>query len=146
MTLRRTTFDIEKHAALGLPVPEQAARAVAQVLSPLARLMIDHGLQLPSMIELLKAALVNEAVNSFGLLDKESTNSRIALITGVHRKDIKRLREAQDESVCMTPTASTAASVVARWISEPRFLNADQTTRKLARTSKHAADRRGVAG
>ena len=48
----------------GLPQPELAAAAVLRLLRPLARLMIDHGLQLPSMVELLKKALVDEAVAS----------------------------------------------------------------------------------
>src|SRR5665647_545534 len=81
-------------SAAGLPEPALAAQAIAVVLQPLARLMIDQGLQLPSMLELLKKALVNEAASAFGLADKGSSDTRIALLTGVHRKDVKRLREA----------------------------------------------------
>jgi hypothetical protein len=118
----------------GLPEPALATEAIAQVLQPLARLMIDHGLQLPTMVELLKKALVTEAVGTYGLAGRGSSDMRIALLTGVHRKDVKRLR---DESVAATPTTPMvplAASVVARWISEPRYLHADRSTRPLART------------
>jgi hypothetical protein len=80
----------------GMSEPALAAQAVALVLRPLARLMIDHGLQLPSVVELLKQALVNEAAGAYGLADKASTDTRIALLTGVHRKDVKRLRSASD--------------------------------------------------
>lgn len=125
----------------GLPEPALAAEALALVLQPMARLMIDHGLQLPTMVELLKKALVDEAVGAYGLADKGSSDTRIALLTGVHRKDVKRLRDAPATATPSCPTVSVAASVVARWISEPRFLNADQSTRALARTP-----RRGSAG
>ncbi len=118
----------------GLPEPALAAEALAKVLLPMARLMIDHGLQLPSMVELLKKALVDEAVGAYGLADKGSSDTRIALLTGVHRKDVKRLREAPASAPPASPMVSVAASVVARWISEPRFLNADKTARALART------------
>ncbi len=121
-------------AGAGLPEPALAAQALAQVLQPLARLMIDHGLQLPSMLELLKKALVDEAIGAYGLADKGSSDTRIALLTGVHRKDVKRLREAPLNTDAPSPMVPLAASVVARWISEPRFLNADQTARALART------------
>ena len=121
-------------AGPGLPEPALAAQAISQVLQPLARLMIDHGLQLPSMLELLKKALVDEAQGVYGLADKGSSDTRIALLTGVHRKDVKRLREAPEATGPGSPMVSLAASVVARWISEPRFLNADQSTRALART------------
>ncbi len=124
-------------SAPGLPEPALAAQAVATVLKPLARLMIDHGLQLPAMLELLKKALVDEAADAFGLASKGSSDTRIALLTGVHRKDVKRLR-APPATVQTggTPMASVATSVVARWLSEPRFLNADQSPRKLARTPR----------
>jgi len=123
-------------AKAGLPEPALAAEAIAVVLQPVARLMISHGLQLPSMVELLKKALVDEAVGAFGLADKGSSDTRIALLTGVHRKDVKRLREAPEHTAPATPMVPLAASVVARWISEPRFLNADHTPRTLARTPK----------
>ena len=118
----------------GLPEPALAAQALALVLQPLARLMIDHGLQLPSLVELLKKALVQEAVAAYGLADKGSSDTRIALLTGVHRKDVRRLREAPVSAEPATPMVPVAAMVVARWISEPRYLNADQTARALART------------
>lgn len=122
--------------AAGLPEPALAAHAIALVLQPLARLMIDHGLQLPSMVELLKKALVDEAVGAYGLADKGSSDTRIALLTGVHRKDVKRLRDAPETSAPATAMVPVAASVVARWISDPRFLNADQTALPLARTPR----------
>lgn len=133
--------DSAAQPAAGLPEPALAAEAIAQVLQPLARLMIDHGLQLPSLVELLKKSLVDEAVGAYGLADKGSSDTRIALLTGVHRKDVKRLREAPVTATPASPMVPVAASVVARWISEPRFLNADQTARPLARTP-----RRGSAG
>ena len=122
----------------GLPEPALAAQAMARVLQPLARLMIDHGLQLPSMVELLKNELVQQAAAAYGLADKGSSDSRIALLTGVHRKDVKRLREAPVSPSTAVPLVPVAASVVARWISEPRFLNADQTARPLARTPRRS--------
>jgi hypothetical protein len=119
-----------------------AAEAVAKVLRPLARLAIDHGLQLPAVIDLLKKALVEEAMQTYALEGKEgkkgSSDTRISLLTGVHRKDVRRLRtEAEQEQSIPLPMLPLAAVVVARWISDPRFLNTDQTARPLARTPKH---------
>jgi len=123
----------------GLPESGLAAQALAQVLRPLARLMIGHGLQLMPMMELLKKALVEEAQASFGLSDKANSDTRVALLTGVHRKDVKRLRETPDVTSPGTQLMPVAAAVVARWISEPRYLNADQSTRALARTPRRSA-------
>ncbi len=121
-------------AGAGLPEPALAAQALSQLLRPLARLMIDHGVQLPAMLELLKFALVEEAQDAYALEQKGSSDTRIALLTGVHRKDVRRLREAPHLEQAPSTMLPLAASVVARWISEPRFLNADQSPRLLART------------
>lgn len=126
--------EVTPPTAVGLPEPALAADAIARVLQPLARLMIDHGLQLPSMVELLKKALVDEAARAYGVADKGSSDTRISLLTGVHRKDVKRLRIAPQVDIDAAPLVPLAATVVACWISEPRFLNADQTARPLART------------
>lgn len=134
MTTPTPATDAAPALDAGLPEPALAAQAIALVLQPLARLMIDHGLQLPSLVELLKQALVQEAVAEYGLADKGSSDTRIALLTGVHRKDVRRLREAPVTAEPASPMVPVAAMVVARWISEPRYLNADQTARALART------------
>ena len=118
----------------GLPEPALAAQAFSQLLRPMARLMIDHGVQLADMLELLKSALVEEAKDAYALTEKGSSDTRIALLTGVHRKDVRRLREAPLPAQALSAMVPLAASVVARWISEPRFLNADQSPRLLART------------
>lgn len=118
----------------GLPEPALAADAISQVLQPLARLMIDHGLQLPTMVELLKKALVAEAGAGYGVAGRGSSDMRISLLTGVHRKDVKRLRDEGATAAPVKPMVPLAASVVARWISEPRYLQADGSARSLART------------
>jgi len=128
--------EVATQAAVGLPEPALAAKAIARVLQPLARLMIDHGLQLATMVDLLKKALVDEAARAYGLADKGSSDTRISLLTGVHRKDVRHLRDAPAAQTISTPMVPLAASVVARWISEPRFLNADQSARPLARTPR----------
>jgi hypothetical protein len=138
MTDPQTKDDAAADRVAGLPQPALAAQALAHLLKPLARLMIDHGVQLPAMLELLKKSLVDDAVKTYGVANKASTDTRIALLTGVHRKDVRRLRglAAEGHTDECVPLVSLAASVVARWISDPNYLNSDQTARPLARTPR----------
>ena len=69
------------------PDAAPAEQAVAAVLQPLARLMIDQGVQLAQVSEMLKAVLVQESVARYGLDEREVSDTRVALLTGVHRKD-----------------------------------------------------------
>lgn len=118
--------------------PDLALGALAHVLEPLAQLLIAHGVQLPSVVEQLKQTLV-QAAGDFAVDGRPNTDTRIALITGVHRKDVRRLRaHAGAPAQSLQPLMSVASSVVARWISEPLYLNADHTARRLAQTVRHA--------
>ena len=119
-----------------MPQPVLAAQAISRLLRPLARLMIDHGLQHQTVVEMLKKALVEEAVGQFGPSNRSASDTRIALQTGVHRKDVRRIREEATTEANVPPMVSVASNVVARWISEPRFLSADKKPLPLARTPK----------
>jgi hypothetical protein len=119
-----------------LPDAAPAEQAVAAVLQPLARLMIDHGVQHGQVAEMLKAVLVQESVARYGVHDRAVSDTRVALLTGVHRKDVKRLREAPQADKKARTGITVPAAVIARWISEPRFLNIDQSPRSLAKSPK----------
>lgn len=107
------------------------------MLQPLARLMIDQGVQFAQVSEMLKAVLVQESVARYSLDSREASDTRVALLTGVHRKDVKRLRAVQQTRKNRARQVITVpAAVIARWISEPRFLNIDQSPRPLARSPK----------
>ena len=121
---------------LSMPQPVLAAQAMSRLLRPLARLMIDHGLQHQTVVEMLKNALVEEALAQFAPSSGSASDTRIALQTGVHRKDVRRIREETTAESGAPPMVSVASQVVARWISDPRFLSARKTPLPLARTPR----------
>jgi Family of unknown function (DUF6502) len=120
---------------------EHAVDAVEQLLQPLAQLMVGHSVQLGAVTELLKKALVEAALESSANAQRTMTDSGIAILTGVHRKDVRRLRdEPQQMSAAdaYAPLMSIGAQVVARWISDPVYLSTHNKARALARTPRHA--------
>ena len=68
-------------------------RALRQVLRPLVRLMLAQGITYPYLLELLKGLFVEVADKEFRLDARPPTDSRISLVSGVHRKDVSRLRQ-----------------------------------------------------
>ncbi len=128
-------------APAAAPAPGAGAGAGAQLagalVEPLAALALREGVQLPALIDALKVALVREAVGAPtaprlpGASAGGITDSRIAVMTGVHRKDVRRIR-AQGRPAAPRG-ASLAMQVFARWRSDPRYLTARGAPRQLPR-------------
>jgi hypothetical protein len=72
--------------------PSALVAALRRLLQPLVRLLTAQGITYPMLADLLKQVYVEVAVRDFRLEGEAPTDSRVTLLTGVHRKDVKRLR------------------------------------------------------
>ncbi|BEV72933.1 DUF6502 family protein [Paludibacterium sp. THUN1379] len=115
--------------------PAKMLQALRYLLEPLVRLLLNHGMAYPSLAELLKRVYVDVAERDFALPGKPQTDSRISILTGVHRKDVKRLRETDDAPLNLTKHShvSLQAQLLAKWTGETRFLDAQGRPRPLPR-------------
>lgn len=119
-----------------LAPPPVLLRAVRGVLRPLVRLLVARGLTYPLLTELLKRVYVDVAERHFQLDGKALTDSRVSLLTGVHRKDVRRLREVGEEREAPPPASvSFGTQLVASWLGNPQFLDANGEPLPLPRQS-----------
>lgn len=107
--------------------------ALQRVLRPLVRLLIARSISFPAAAALLRRVYVEVAVDEFPVPGKGQTDSRITLLTGVHRKDVKRLRTDTRAERRPPKAASLGPQLVARWLSQPEFLTADGLPKPLPR-------------
>jgi hypothetical protein len=85
--------------------------------------------------ELLKGLFVEVADREFRLGDTTPTDSRISLISGVHRKDVRRLRGANSDIEEVIPdSVSFGGKLVTTWLTDERFLDEEGRPRPLAKT------------
>ncbi|MEM7644206.1 MAG: DUF6502 family protein [Pseudomonadota bacterium] len=91
-------------------------RVLRGLIRPLVRVLIARGVTAPAFYRLLKSVYVDVADQSFRLEDGAPTDSRISLLTGVHRRDVKILRAAGDDGWEAARAKSAAfATVLSRW-------------------------------
>lgn len=88
------------------------------MLRPLVRLLIAQGITLPMFVRMLKVAYVETARRDFPIGDTPPTDSRVSVLTGVHRRDVRAIREAGDPAGTTRPT-TLLATVVGRWLAGP---------------------------
>ncbi|MDH5547211.1 MAG: DUF6502 family protein [Gammaproteobacteria bacterium] len=107
-----------------------------QVLRPLIRLLIQHQVTFPFFSDLIKRLYVDVAHNDIPLTSERLTDSRISLITGVHRKDVRRFRE-QPETLHsdQRKSISLSAQVLSTWLSDPEYCDRKGNPRPLWRLS-----------
>src|SRR3954469_18056738 len=110
--------------------------ALRRLLRPVIRLAIHYGLTYPSLAEMLKSVYVEVADLEFQIDGKPQTDSRVSMLTGVHRKDVKRLRSESAADMRRLPkSVSLGAQIAAVWSSRPEYLTPDGEPRPLARLS-----------
>ena len=121
--------------------PPALVQALRLVLRPLVRLMLAHGITYPYVCELLKALFVEIAAKDFRIDQTQPTDSRVSLVSGVHRKEVSRLRQAIAEHMDTAPTVvSLGAQLVAVWLSSPQYLDDDGRPKALARFASEGGE------
>lgn len=101
-------------------------------MRPIIRLMMRHGIVLQSFQELIKSVYTEEAEKAIRAAGDPVTDLQISLMTGLHRKEVKRFREEGYDTFLMSPTLSTGADVVTKWLTDRRFQNARREPKALS--------------
>ncbi|MGE7157134.1 DUF6502 family protein [Methylorubrum rhodesianum] len=112
---------------------------VAQLLRPLVRLLVKRGITFPALTNLLRELYVNVAEYDFALPGKEQTDSRVSLLTGIHRKEVRRLRGAGAPVSQVPATVSRTSRIIARWVAAPEFTDGDGRPLLLPRSAEGEA-------
>jgi hypothetical protein len=104
--------------------PDGLIAAVRRLMGPLVRLLIARSVPFPFVANLLRGAYVDVALKQFPVSGRRQSDSRITLLTGVHRKDVKRLRQQPDARHGPSRTVSLGSQLIARWTALPAFRDA----------------------
>jgi hypothetical protein len=120
--------------------PTLALDRVLRVLQPLVRLLVRNGVTYTVLAAALKRLFLQAAQQELAQRGMASTDSAVSLLSGVHRRDVRGLTRAAPESTAPSspsapsPHLGLAAQVVARWMNEPEFGNAQGQTRVLPKS------------
>lgn len=115
------------------------SKTIGRMLRPLVKLLMLKGITYTGLLSLLKKTYVEVAhrEHDFQLDNKRQTDSRISLLTGVHRKEVKRIREELDNPLTEKEIkASISAQMMAKWLGHPEFTDENGNPRALHRDHK----------
>jgi len=100
---------------------EQLREAYRRLLNPLIRILIRNGVTATEATDLVRRAYVDAATSEeFRLPGRRTSDSRIAILTGLTRKEVHKLRTESGESDSET-NLSRIGRLIAAWNQDPEF-------------------------
>lgn len=100
------------------------AAAVWKLLRPLVRILLRSGMPYGVFADLAKRAYVEVATEQFRIPERRQTVSRVAVITGLSRKEVARVRDlASTDAAITAERCNRAARVIGGWLRDARFID-----------------------
>ena len=103
---------------------KKVARAFKLALRPIVKILLRYGIGYSEFAEMVKTVFVDVGSSDFGIRGRPTNISRVAVMTGLTRKEVRRLRtkiESGDESI--TVKSTPISEIIHRWHAEDDFLD-----------------------
>lgn len=96
-------------------------------IKPLMRLCLRHNVKIQEIIESCKLELLEVAKESLVKDNRETTVSRLSIMTGLQRRDVLRLQGLKS----IPNDQSLVSKVLGLWVSSRRYKNSEANIRRL---------------
>jgi hypothetical protein len=116
-------------------VQTRLLRAIYATLRPISRLLIRSGITYSQFAEISKIAFVVEANRERDTSGRLVNASRIALKTGISRKEVRRIRELKQgsrRSDALFDSSAACAQLLHLWYTDPKYLDSSGHPLQLA--------------
>ena len=124
---------MQRKSATKPRVGQALTAAVERVLRPLFRILLRNHMSFKAFVDIAKHVYVDVAAEDFGIPGKKTSVSRVALLSGLTRKEVQRLLEAPVVDDAETGERyNRAARVVAGWVRDVEFSDANGNPKVLA--------------
>lgn len=108
----------------------QSARALLQ---PLASILLRCGMTWKEFAELAREAFVDVATREYGIKGRPTNVARVAILTGIGRREVGQIRRALATAITAIPNETTDATrLLSGWHQDPAFLDPAGQPRELA--------------
>jgi hypothetical protein len=104
-------------------------KLLAFIVRPAVRFCLRHSLRLQDFIECAKTVFIDESARALKEKDLKSNISRISLMSGVHRRDVARIR---DYGLELHYEQDLITKVLGQWQTDEKYLTSTHQPRILA--------------
>lgn len=98
------------------------ANSILRLLRPLVRILLRNGVAFGTFSDLAKKVYTDVAFEEFTLQGKKQSVSRVSILTGLTRKEVKRLHDLPEhESLTEEKRYNRATRVISGWLNDPLY-------------------------
>ncbi len=102
-------------------------QTLLRLLRPLVRVMLNHGISQGAFADISRQAFVEEGFTHMARAGKRPTVSGVAALTGLSRKEVKRLNESDVNALsAASQRRNRAIRVISGWMNDPAFQTSGQ--------------------
>ena len=113
--------------------PQLLLAAIGRLMRPLIRILLRNGISFQTFADIAKNQFVEVARSEFGIEGRKQSTSRIAVITGLTRKEVTRIfRLSFPGDQKAAERYNRASRVVSGWRRDGDFLDSEGTPAVLA--------------
>ena len=103
-----------------------------KILSALIRTLLRNGMAYGEFDRIARKCFVDVAYQDFSSAQKKQTVSNVAILTGLNRKEVKKLHELDaEQSASSNKQYNRSIRVIGGWINDPVFLRPDGAPKDL---------------
>ncbi len=111
---------------------ETLRNTLRKILMALAKTLLRNGMSYGEFDRIARESFVDVAFDEFAPRGKKQTISHVAILTGLNRKEVKKLHERDaDQGELASQQYNRAVRVLGGWINDLRFLRKDGNPRDL---------------
>lgn len=109
-----------------------ALKACRHFMLPIAKFLLRNGIGYREFSEISKLAFVQVASEEYGIRGRRTNMSRVAVMTGLNRKEVRKVRDRLDnEDWDLDPSLSKPVNVLSEWFTSPAYLTPKGSPRWL---------------
>src|SRR5215469_408903 len=106
--------------------------ALGRALEPIVLLLLKSGIGWKDFAGLAKEKFVTVATDAFGIRGRPTNLARVAILSGIERREVARLRQrAREQHTAQQGYMSKPTQVLHAWYHDPRYLDAPGKPRDL---------------
>lgn len=109
---------------MGKNFDKTMSRAVQKLMRPLVRILLRNGVAYGTLAELVRKTYVDVAYRDFAPKGKKQTVSRVSVLTGLTRKEVRRLQESGAGDIKLEQARyNRAIRVISGWRNDSTYLD-----------------------